>query len=791
MAEKGGPAIDQDLLDVGRRNIRREMPHEIDEKLLALLFKRGKEKRKTFEVNAIIEPFNKSEKESLYEIEKNVLSFIVEEDLFEATERIGGNSESIVPYRENPTVEAAIFEVKSLINVVKTSVSGQPTERQRIVLSELGSMRKFLEGNAALLKASGPMLSAFFDGWAAMANGVRAQPRWDMTADQFYLLYSAVKEESPDWELGKELIGKQDRAYSIMRGISAAHRSESRNMGQPIDDGYLISVPQKEFVERVFGSNPSNEKGEEQGDILVGEKLPKHKLENEIIDLFVDGKKSAETFLRDQDGKIKLVIGKSTTITEDLLSDLSHGRYKFMWVSGTQWPINKDTIAELKWKVGSGDEVFIENSWLDEVTRDNYQDILRSIGTNDVYLIRQRKRAIDNLFVVSQSPEKLIDIKRKIAVLMASDTWELLEKSDADLEDLLLKFNADLTNYKEVKGEFDLDPIDRHIIDTARIGLLFFLEGAKLGWGFDYEEAKVGSNTRVYKRGVSSGGTKANTDIATPFFWLQTEAGNNWKYWTHNALPMDEHTIRQIREHEPGWAPWINKEKGQWKVSFIANGKRFELQTDVPVKFDMSLFETATFTNPSEELRIKVGDDYQSKVVMDLLKEGKKMSDVPWRKLIGEAQYRWYITLSQLSISIVLLSRLPTRDLMSKFFVGNVSTLTPSGLLEYMKRVDLGVRDLRNGTEILKKLLPFTAALWMGWYHNLFRNSPKPGIFSPSDVRESVSDAKIALEEIKPKGKANFGKEMANNLGGYMNTFIKGGVELNKEMSRRDLFRSR
>src|SRR5258705_989503 len=104
---------------------------------------------------------------------------------------------------------------------------------------------------------------------------------------------------------------------------------------------------------------------------------------------------------------------------------------------------------------------------------------------------------------------------------------------------------------------------------------------------------------------------------------------------------------------------------------------------------------------------------------MDLIKNGVKMSEIKWDKLTDWAQYRWYITLSQLAFGVTLLSKLPSKDMTAKFFGDEVQTIDFYAALEYMKRFQLGLRDLKGGKKLIEKVIPFTAAISMGWASNL------------------------------------------------------------------------
>jgi len=809
--------IDTRLLEP-RHDFRRTIPPDIDKGFRDLLIRETESEtpertvdHETGEIKEVpvkivlrreliggeIEP-GSTEETKLNKLEREVVKVVIRELIRPAVRSVGEQNVNIVPYEHYRTVEAAVLEINELRNVVTQMIGEGKSPRSERILRDIDAMKQWIDGNSGLIKGAGPMLDAFYDGWAAMAFAVKAKPRYDITATDLHNLYRAPG-EIKDWALGAEVVKKQDNIYSVLRGIGAANRHAGRNMGEQVRGDYTPpSEEQLEFIEKIFGYNPPDEKGEQTDDV-------------ETIS-FVSRKSGAESKTSDIFGKewrrdeaLGLAVGRYEHVTEKLVDELrryvDQDHAPNIWVNGVEWPLTEGTLEKLSWKVDSGDKILIARDKIEGVTVDNYQTKFTKVRDNEyVAILRKTPREIRNIFVMPQTPHELQDVKRKLAVLISSDIWERLGAHE-NPHALIREFNNKRQKYESSHGAYGVDIVDEHIIEAARIALLFYGEGAELGWGFNYKNEKVkvrpGSDNKITipVRGMDMGSTKATTDMSTALFWLYTEANNNWRYWSQGMLPMSDRTRRQIIEHEPGWAPGLGRfpeignleQKSEW---FVGSDKDGFFVTDAPTKFTMSFLDTVTFVHmPGQEYREEISEVdkkvWVSKRAMRKINEGMKMSEIPWRHIIGEAPYRWYITMSQLAMGVALLSRLPDRETVEKFFGVDMTVATNAQLLELVKRSSLGLRDLPPGSKDVEKFIPLALSLYVGWSQNFFKNSPNPGEINTREVNESILNTSVVLEDVSVRGDSEGGKRMVRKFRTYMDMLKEIGRKTSTTMARR------
>src|SRR3972149_1760283 len=781
--EKGDKSFDYRLLEP-RYDFRRTVPKDVDDRLISLLRKRPKGRGQT-EGTLIEDKLEPTDQENLYQTERELAKIILREFMRPAVKIVGDQNFSIVPYETRSTVDPAIYEAKEVSRVIENLTKGKSTERSRLITGELDHLTKWLEGNAAILKGAGPMLQMFYDGWGAMLAAVRMVPRYDVTAEDLYKLFSSPA-ELPEWRLGQEILKKQDKCFKLMRGIAAGGGSRSRIFGQAVVDDYPINHSQIEFAEMVFGRNAKDEKGQATGPVRTIDTVTNKQGLAAMLE---------ESVREDQDEWIEpIIVGKRFVLTSDLLKRWQSNldlRGKTLWVNGARWDITPETLKELEWKADCQDIVFLGEQML-TLKPSQAKDALSQLRDKDeIATTRLIPREIDSLFVMAQDPSRTTEVKRKLAVLMGTDVWGKMERGEITTNQAFQEYGVALEAYNK-SGEHSLDIIDEHILETSRIGLLYACEGARLGWSFDYKEDTVGKKgAKVARRVVSYGGTKAATDISTPFFWLMTEGANLFKGWTKGALPMDEKTARQLLDHEPGWAPWVGEPGGAWKVTY----KGVPMVIDAPTNFRMSLFESAKFVEGPPELKKQVFDRGKNKLVdkskniMDLIKEGTEMSQIPWANIVQEAPYRWFITLSQIGLAKDLVSILPGKEAAARFVAVDAADLTERTLAqarELMKRTDLSFRDM-EAAEDAKRFIPLETALFTAYALNLLPESPFPGRFRLARVKEKSEIMAFTLSDIKSRGDAEFGNFMAARLRNYMDALLKMGLKVSMEEGARKL----
>lgn len=817
MAEsKGPPEIDINLLENRRQQYSRITPQDLENKLLSVLIQ-VKEPRKYRKKNVglpgvgepirvkipeeqlkaeprvIKKEFSDADRKTLDDAEREIMQLVIRERVRGAVERLGQQNQNLVPYNEM-TLDFAVQEFDELEAVIDQVMGGNKTERSEGVKAELRGMKRLVRGEGRLLKAAGAPLDAFFDGWAALKGTVRSKPRHDFLAREAWDLYSSA-ERLPDWVLGKEWQEKQDSAYSIMRGIAAIHRSPKRNIGQTLEGDYHFKDKHADFVEKAFGRNPFDEEGRPTTDIqaisFLGNKRPA-KAELGVHFAGADNKSDV----------LAVVVGKNRLVTKSLLKkwtkNIRRLRGKTLWVNGVQWPIDRNTIAELGWKVGSGDRVFVGKK--DFVNRQNYNNILRSARASDEIAFAQyTPRELESLFTMIQDPSSLLEVKRKIAVMMGTGIWDKLHRPGASVKQIYEQFEQDLVEYKKDHGDLSLDLIDENLIELTRIALLGFMEGGDLGWGFEYQDKEAGegdNKTKVTKRTVAGGSTKATTDVGTPQHWLWSEASNGWKYWSHGTLQMDERTRRQILEHEPGWAPWTDKagwifsnKYPEWQVRMLG----IDFKLNVPTTFDIAWLAAVKYANPDKSDLVRVFEDGEYKLknmsYMDRIKSGVKMSDLKWREGDDHSYYRSLITYSQLAFASAMLSNLPDKETAEQFFGKEMATTSLREVLELIKRFTLGFRDMDKS--YVERFLPFTTASFFAFGANLLPESPDPGYWGPKDVEADASIVADYLGDLAPKSNREFAKNVASNFQKYTKQYIKIGLKVSSRIARRELSRNK
>lgn len=732
---------------------------------------------------------------------------IYERDILEAclaelqkTVDLVGDNENIFPYKE--FLLGSIENLRKYVKdkeeeLIDISVENKGIERRndfpertKLILERIERVADWLEGNGAVLLSAGVVLKTFFDGYM-MLNAVK-QLRKDVRQREMDKVYSAP--ERGKWNLGKEIAKKQNQAFEILRGIAAAHRHKGRNVGIEIPKDYLVTPNQIKFIEEVFASGEKylrtskvsgkevavEIKAPESVEVIAGVR-EKNKAINEL----------EKCFSINQGKRKKVVIGEQIVITKELVHSLSLGKLQgTLWVDGVEWKLDESRASEsledireaLEDKIGSGDGIFLGEGEIHDVNKDNFKRVVNRTRSNQrVGLIEETPSAIDNLFVMTQTAEGVDETKEKIEVMIEMGSggeksiWERLEENDADVKKIREEFEEKRRKYKEDKGNL----LNKHIVDMSRIVLLFSLEGADLGWGFEYQDTEIGrgeKQTLVTMRVVEGGGTKAATDINAPLKWLYTQAGNNWKNWTTAALPFDKRTAKQIREHYPGWAPKMTGD-GKWEIRFM----EMPITIDVPTTIDLAFFNTQTVPVETEK------GVYKDRTIMELIKDRDvrlKMSQIPYMQLMpDEARYIQFIDEAQSRVLLPLTKPID-RDTREEFFGEPMFFPRATEVEEMWKRLDLTFRHIGK-LEIVKKFAPLLAFLNLGMRHNMFPSAERPGVFSDGKVKSEARNIANVLRRMEPKGDVGMGQEMADSLGSYVKQFIPPCGEFDTRESRR------
>jgi hypothetical protein len=430
---------------------------------------------------------------------------------------------------------------------------------------------------------------------------------------------------------------------------------------------------------------------------------------------------------------------------------------------------------------------------------------------------------------ISWMIDKKVTIMDKDGKKREISLWGALKDEDAEVDiEEAVKDCAKTINAGEVKP----DLINDHIINMSRIFILYTAESAEVGWGFDFKKEQIGGTdseltnaeikkwekdlenedkkkfdnlklilggkeekisnksieqakslmdrgysvirrrkTGVVLRSVSTGGTKAATDISTPLHWLRTEAGNKWKDWTRGMLPLSKRTSRWIDHHEPGWVPGLDK-NGNWRVSYL--GKELYIHK-VPAKLELGLLNIA---------KIKEGK-HEGKRILDLAYNEVAMSEVPYSEIDDDILYRrGYIDWSQAALLLALISKPLDRDTMARF-LGLPRESVPRTMEydELMKRVTLATRNLAED-EGAQEFIPLLVSLGLAFQENLLKSSAEPGVFYPSRVKRMARNTETSLLEFAPQGDTQVGVEIGRRFTGYMDTLTNMGRALNVHLNR-------
>jgi len=778
-------------------------------KQVAVISKTKKEDRKPT-VTLQKEGFSQEEREVLDAVERKFLTWILAEHMSKAVGIVGDNG-SIVPYETRGTTDMAAMAKKDLDKAIQrqiesvTEVANDESPRVREVMERLQRMSEWLDGNSAELMSAGAVLDKFYDGMA-MLNAVSDRNGYNITSKELDLLFRSMT-KIEGWKLGEEITNKQDAIQRTLRGIATVHRHAGRNVGkEPIDDYEIRPTEgQIEFVETIFAEQEwiSRTIGTGDDEQEIEFSTPERV---ELLDHLIDRgdvMDELDKFLRRPDllvPSVKVVVGKEYEINHSLIRDLktrmaAMGDFT-IWVDGVEWTPSeivvsddeidarlasgagnraaaesqiradkvKEILKELQMRVWSGDKVFIGKKL--EIDRAGLSDFVDRFGDDKkVGIVRSRAAALENLFVMVQDPDSVDNVKRKLAVMLnmvdddGQSLWKQLEDPDADVLGLINEFTGRYIDYND-------DILDKHIVDMARIQLLHFMEGSRVGWGFEYVKD---DDMGIYKRIVSQGASKTCTDISTPLEWIRSQANYKWKDWTKGMLPMEYWQAKQFMDHEPGWMPP--------NESLHYMGVNYSLKDLVP-KFNMAFLET-------KSAKIKKG--HNQKIIMDLLNEGKEFSEIEWSKMEGGAYYRWLITNSQLSKLIFNLTKPLDRDNIEAFY-GPEEKVNPKllQLLETQKRWDLALRDLAKAPEGQGEgYSPLCSAIQLAWANNALLMSPSPTNFNTTNMKDEMKIMKISFEEMAPKGDTAASQRMANNFMYFAGKFVKVGHEVRTEMARR------
>ncbi|MCL4382812.1 hypothetical protein M1545_03410 [Patescibacteria group bacterium] len=481
MAEDEKKIDPRDLLGHERYDFRRTIPKDVYEgykKLLIgeiseeegrpqLVVARGINRTpETIEAkrHVPLKDFSKEERVRLDKLEKETVTLLIRDLIRPAVWSVSDNG-NIVPYDTPRTTDRALEEIKLLREDLEEDFSRhsqRPNLRYEQVMGEISRVEEWLEGTAGELTSAPATMTPFFDGKNMLQFAVKAAGQ-DVKSDALAKLFDPVgkirAESDPNttvlesWKLGKEIERKQDAVFEIMRAVAATHRRKERNMGREIAEGndYPVTEKQADFLEEVFGCEEKIEVLTDVGTVAeTGTKLQN---------------------LKSRDKSAKLASVKAFDSTTEGINELRRTARndEFIWVYGVKQPVNEATLESLKWLIGSGETIY-----LGEMVDQNRLGYVRG----QVAILQEIPTEINNIFVTSQEPERTVPVKRMIALIAEMDAMRRLDEGE-NVNELLRELREKETSYKPTI-------LDEHIVDMARITLLHFLEGADLGWGFEY-----------------------------------------------------------------------------------------------------------------------------------------------------------------------------------------------------------------------------------------------------------------------------------------------------------------
>jgi hypothetical protein len=292
------------------------------------------------------------------------------------------------------------------------------------------------------------------------------------------------------------------------------------------------------------------------------------------------------------------------------------------------------------------------------------------------------------------------------------------------------------------------------------------MSATRLYWGWNYEIDVVKDERGRKKLGVvrkrAEGATTVTTDIARPGNPRDAKMSDQRKGWPAGLVPMmSEAYQKKLAEHAPDWAErgpevtermlrkypplaeawkrlWaedtVNGKKHVWDpevkkrlqnmVWFLETpyyDKKYKTNIILPIFFPPEV-ASINFLNTislSGGYEIKLGryDEKADPSVWDELCSGKKMSEFDWEPMGDQALYRWMVTMGLTRRLEEIILNQETRENDREFLTFFEE---PAKLYEWLKRVNLGIRDEKESTAILTMSL---APMFV-----VFRSADKHGI---------------------------------------------------------------
>lgn len=870
------------ILNFGSVELPDLVGQELTEAEVGVIPKREKEERSEITINVTKkeQELSPEDEEKLYKAEKDWLKDMLKQHMRSYVKDVGDNNNP-VPYKEGP-IDGVSQLARRFARHLEDDWAGRHLEKgermpDRIekIIKRAEKLADWIEANGNMMKGAGIILHFYYDGLQGMEQIVGLPNlRYDIKMDDdLFEQFSALSSESRrgtelegEWKLAEEIVRKQDETYSIMRSIAGVHRHQGRNGGKAITpqlrvskgeiEDYKVNNKQIKFIESVFGSFKEVRRTEKEGDQEIEVSVEVSPIPIKAISKILNGEEAREElkrfFERGGDGaeRRSVVIGRSHEITRETVRTLKNNPTKLggevVWIDGVAWPINKDTrnevIKELRWRIGSGDQVFVGKEV--EVGSDDYKKKVKK-GAREVAMIQEIAPALDNPYVMTRAADKIEATNKKIEWILnqtvnGESLWETLKRDDIkiDVEAQIRRFNDGWEDWQRQ----EVDMLDEHIIDMARIGLLgAFAEGSELGWGFEYETKRIAGkkikvtkdlverwtklmeahkdteeleaytlildeeekdlnqegvlpeikrrlennekvevtmHTIVNKRSVVAGGTKSATDYSLPFHMLRTNASDSFKAWLDTTIPLPERVARQILAHEPGWRPRPDK-NGEWRLTVL--GKPIDI--GIPAKFDSTLLNA---------IRIGRGE-HKDKTFFQLVNEGTDMSELPYKIVDRDAIYkRGIIDWSQQFKILSQLKNAPnapigSRDTRSaiQIYYGPLmlSEDRTQEAKDGNKRLSLASRNF-GGEKDVEKLTSYLQGTTAAWRLNLLPSSPKLGTFTIPDVKDVVRNTSHAIRGVVVRGDYRGGTRKAERFKKYMKQFLDLGEVADKANGR-------
>lgn len=368
-------------------------------------------------------------------------------------------------------------------------------------------------------------------------------------------------------------------------------------------------------------------------------------------------------------------------------------------------------------------------------------------------------------------------------------------------------------------GEKDLNTRLAGVV--VKSGIVFdwgHMCSAPMSWAWTFSPEKEDETVGVKE--MTSGLTTTATDSNTPAFWAWNEINTRNKGWSHGFFPPADEKFRgEVVKNRPDrmptipgiengktsdavlnralaelWSgewdprvkPLFEKMAWGWKTPDDPDGtKGAIIPIFIPPSFTtINFWDTLTLSKVGGKYKIGCKDGAitqpEHPTVWDELRHGAKMSEFEWKNMGDQAFYRWLITIGQLQRVYVALNEPESDD--AKLFFGS-----PTGLEEFIKRVDLGTRDERYpGAVEIMGIAPLLVVL------NTVKDK---AILSPlGNVQKNrVAWAKSlalwmrAFNELpsakppEPTGYQHFGTSMAKLVHFYATLFARLGATVGKK----------